>query len=182
MPGEVLSEANVLSWFAYGIQLAFMDMTRVSMKRIWFLNVTGNLLDESKICRATLVAQMVKNLPAMEETPSSVPGSGRSAGEEVDYPLQHCWASLVPQLVKSLPAVWETWVWSLGWEDPWRREQLPTPVFWRGEFHELFRGVTKSQTWLSDFYFLSQLNGENWKEQIKKEGLSQVGVKKNHSV
>ena len=23
----------------------------------------------------------------------------------------------------------------LGWEDPWRREQLPTPVFWPGEFH-----------------------------------------------
>ena len=28
------------------------------------------------------------------------------------------WASLVAQLVKNLPAVWETWVQSLGWEDP----------------------------------------------------------------
>ena len=27
-------------------------------------------------------------------------------------------ASLVAQLVKNLPAVWETWVRSLGWEDP----------------------------------------------------------------
>jgi len=27
-------------------------------------------------------------------------------------------ASLVAQMVKSLPAVWETWVPSLGWEDP----------------------------------------------------------------
>ena len=26
---------------------------------------------------------------------------------------------------------------SLGWEDPWRRERLPTPVFWLGEFHGL---------------------------------------------
>ena len=43
-------------------------MTRVSMKRIWFLNVTGNLLDESKICRATLVAQLVKNPSAVQET------------------------------------------------------------------------------------------------------------------
>ena len=25
---------------------------------------------------------------------------------------------LVAQMVKSLPAMWETWVWSLGWEDP----------------------------------------------------------------
>jgi len=36
---------------------------------------------------------------------------------------------------------------------PWRREWLPTPVFWPGEFHELFRGVAKSWTWLSDFHF-----------------------------
>ena len=27
-------------------------------------------------------------------------------------------ASLVAQMVKNLPAVWETWVRSLGWEDP----------------------------------------------------------------
>ena len=42
------------------------------------------------------------------------------------------------QLVKNPPAVWETWVRSLGWEDPWRRERLPTPVFWPGEFHGLY--------------------------------------------
>ena len=28
------------------------------------------------------------------------------------------WASLVAQLVKNPPAMWETWVHSLGWEDP----------------------------------------------------------------
>ena len=28
------------------------------------------------------------------------------------------WASLVAQLVKNLPAMQETWVGSLGWEDP----------------------------------------------------------------
>ena len=27
-------------------------------------------------------------------------------------------ASLMAQLVKNPPAMWETWVWSLGWEDP----------------------------------------------------------------
>ena len=47
------------------------------------------------------------------------------------------WASLVVQLVKNPPVMRETWVWSLGWKDPWRREQLPTPVFWPGEFHGL---------------------------------------------
>ena len=56
-------------------------------------------------------------------------GSGRSAGEGIGYALQYYWASLVAQLVKDLPAMWETWVQSLGWEDPWGRERLPTPEF-----------------------------------------------------
>ena len=48
----------------------------------------------------------------------SIPGSGRSAGEGIGYPLQCSWASLVAQLVKNLPAMRETWVRLLGWEDP----------------------------------------------------------------
>ena len=48
----------------------------------------------------------------------SIPRLGRSAGEGIGYPLQYSWASLVAQMVKNLPAVWETWVRSLGWEDP----------------------------------------------------------------
>ena len=43
--------------------------------------------------------------------------------------------SLVAQMVKNPPAMQETWVWSLGWEDPLEKEQLPTPIFWLGEFH-----------------------------------------------
>ena len=50
--------------------------------------------------------------------PSLIPGSGRSPGEGIGDPLQYSWASLVTQLIKNLPAVRETWVWSLGWEDP----------------------------------------------------------------
>ena len=50
--------------------------------------------------------------------PGLIPGLGRSAGEGIGYPLQYSWASLVAQLVKNLPAMWETWVRSLGWEDP----------------------------------------------------------------
>ena len=46
-----------------------------------------------------------------------IPGSGRSPGEGIAYPLQYSWVSLVAQLVKNLPAMWETWVRSLGWED-----------------------------------------------------------------
>ena len=50
--------------------------------------------------------------------PSLIPGLGRSPGEGISYPLQYSWASLVAQLVKNLPAMRETWVPSLGWEDP----------------------------------------------------------------
>ena len=53
-------------------------------------------------------------------------------------------------MVKNLPAIHETWVQSLGWKMPWRREWLPTPVFLPGEFHGqrslIVRGVAKNQT------------------------------------
>ena len=39
-------------------------------------------------------------------------------------------------MVKNPPAMQETWVQSLGQEDPWRRERLPNPVFLPGEFSE----------------------------------------------
>ena len=42
--------------------------------------------------------------------PGSIPGSGRSTGDGIGYPLQYSWASLVAQQVKNLPAMWETWV------------------------------------------------------------------------
>ena len=50
--------------------------------------------------------------------PGSTPRLGRSAGEGIGYPLQYSWASFVAQLVKTPLAMWETWVQSLGWEDP----------------------------------------------------------------
>ena len=65
-------------------------------------------------------------------------GLERSAGEGIGYPLQYSWASLVAQLVKNPPAIQETWVRSWVGKIPWRRERLPTPVFWPGEFHRLY--------------------------------------------
>ena len=41
---------------------------------------------------------------------SSIPGSGRSPGEGIDYLLQYYWASPVAQAVKNPPAVQETCV------------------------------------------------------------------------
>ena len=50
--------------------------------------------------------------------PGSIPGSGRSIGEGIGYPLQYSWASFVAQLVKNLPAMQDTWAQFLGLEDP----------------------------------------------------------------
>ena len=50
--------------------------------------------------------------------PGSIPGLERSPGEGIGYPLQYSSASHVVQMVKNPPAMWETWVLSLGWEDP----------------------------------------------------------------
>ena len=79
-----------------------------------------------------------KEFPCIAGDPGSIPGSGRSAREEIGYPLQYSWASLVAQLVKNLPAMWETWFDPWVGKIPWIRERLPTPVFWPGEFHGLY--------------------------------------------
>ena len=87
--------------------------------------------------------------------PRSNPGSGRSAGEGTGYPLQYSWASLVAQLVKNPPVMWQTWVRKI----PWRRERLPTPVFWPGEFHG--SGFHKTE-WLSLSRDLEHNSLKNW--------------------
>ena len=70
--------------------------------------------------------------------PGSIPGSGRSPGEGIGYPLQYSRASLVAQLIKNRPQCrrpgFDPWVGKI----PWRRERLPTPVFWPGESHGLY--------------------------------------------
>ena len=47
-----------------------------------------------------------------------ISGSRRFPEEDNGNPLQYSWISLVTQMVKNLPIMWETWVRSLGWEDP----------------------------------------------------------------
>ena len=62
--------------------------------------------------------------------PGLIPGSGRSPGERIGYPLQYSWASLVAQMIKNPPAMRETQVWSLAWEDPLEEGmKQPIPLF-----------------------------------------------------
>ena len=76
---------------------------------------------------------VVKNLPANAGDAGLSLGSVRSPGEENGNPLQYSWGSLVAQMVKNLSAMrpeFDPWVGKI----PWRKEWLPTPVFWPGEF------------------------------------------------
>ena len=66
--------------------------------------------------------------------PGSIPGLGRSAKEGIGYPLQCSCASLVAQLVKNKPVMSRPGFSPWAGKIPWRRERLPTPVFWPGEF------------------------------------------------
>ena len=82
-------------------------------------------------------AQLVKESACIAGDPGLIPGLARSAGEGIGYPLQYSWVSLVAHLVKNPSAMWRPgfspWVGKI----PWRRERLPTPVSWPGEFRGL---------------------------------------------
>ena len=80
----------------------------------------------------SLIAQLVKNLPAMQDTLVQFLG-WEDPLEKEEATLKYFWASLVAQLVKNLPAVWETWVRSLVWEDPLEKGKAthPSILAWR---------------------------------------------------
>ena len=89
-----------------------------------------------------------------------IPGLGRSPREGIGYPLQYSWASLVVQMVKNPHAMRETWVRSLGWEDPLEEGTAThsSVLYWRISMDRraqeaTVHGVAKSQTGLSNFHF-----------------------------
>ena len=70
-----------------------------------------------------------EELSCNAEDPSLIPGSGRSPGEGIIYPLQYSWLPLWLNwqricLQRGRPR-FNPWVGKI----PWRRERLPTPVF-----------------------------------------------------
>ena len=61
--------------------------------------------------------------------------------------------SLVAQMVKNLPAMQETWVLSLGWENPLEKGMATHSIFCAGEFHEqrsLVGSLGSLRPWESD--------------------------------
>ena len=100
--------------------------------------------------------------------PGLILGSGRSPGEGIGYPFQYSWASLVAQLLQNLPVMRETWVQSLGWEDPLKKGKatlssiLACRIPWT-----TVHGVPKGWTWLSDFHNLqSRWFTMSWRHQV----------------
>ena len=94
------------------------------------------------ITGASLVAQLVKNLPVMVGDLGSIPGLGTWPGEGKGYPLQYSGlensmkggASLVAQTLKCLQwgrPGFDPWVMKISWRRKWQ----PTPVSLPGESH-----------------------------------------------
>ena len=70
------------------------------------------------------------------------------------------WTSLVAQMVKHLSTVWETWVQSLGREDPLEKEMAThsSTLAWKIPWVEdpcrlQVHGVAERRIWLSNFTF-----------------------------
>ena len=80
---------------------------------------------------ASLIAQLLKNPPAMQETPFD--SWVRKIWRRDRLPTPVFLGFPVAQLVKNLPTVWETWVQSLGCEDPLEKEKATHSSFlaWR---------------------------------------------------
>ena len=94
-----------------------------------------------------------------------IPGLGRSAGEGIGCPLQYSWASLVAQLTKNPPAMWETWVQSLGWEDPLKKGKVThaSILAWRIPWTVQSMGFQRvRRDWATcTFTFIKWINNEN---------------------
>ena len=100
-----------------------------------------------------LCSSVGKELACNAGDPGLIPGSGRSPGEWIGFPLQYSWASLVAHLVKNPPAMRETLGRSPG-------EGKGYPLQYSGLENSMdciVNGVAKNQIRLSDFHFQESL-------------------------
>ena len=107
-----------------------------------------NCLLPSPSSGASLVAQLVKNLPAMQETPVRFLGQEDSPGEGIGCPLQYSWTFLVAQTVKNPSAGFDPWIGKI----PWRRARNPLQYSClenpgdRGAWRDAIYGVEQGRT------------------------------------
>ena len=135
--GVTKSWTRLSDWTELNTNLLVLLLLSLINKHFWIGGFSDSSVSKESACNAG--------------DPDLIPGLGRSAGEGIGYPLQYSWASLVAQLLKNLPAMWETWVRSLGWEDPLEKGTAThsSILTWRITVH----GVTKCRIQLSNFCF-----------------------------
>ena len=130
-------------------------LTEVSMS-IWLPHMFGSFQPHLLgSFWASLFALLLKNPPAMQQTlVQLIPGSGRSTGEEIGYPLQYSWPSLVAQLVKNMPTMRETMglIPGLG-RSPGKRNGYPLQYSGLENSMDCIVGLERVRTRLSDFHF-----------------------------
>ena len=105
----IISDAHFPLYFSSRPCISFLITTLTKHKVDWPHIVDG---------QASLVAQLVKNPPAMLETLVQFLDQEGPLKKGEAIVFQYFWASLMAQMVKNLPAIWETLVQFLGWEDP----------------------------------------------------------------
>ena len=117
-----------------------------------FLQIVSNLISFGNSNYLHISHLMLSQNAA---NPGFIPGSGRSPGEGIGYPLQYSWAFLVAQTVKYLPAVGETWIQSPGWEDPLEEGMAIHSgiLAWRIPWTEEPGGLGKNWTQMSEKHF-----------------------------
>ena len=98
--GQILLNSHTNKWAITIIDKWYGESAQYSVK----LGFPGSSVGKESICNIG--------------DPGLIPGSGRSPGEGIVYPLQYSWTSLVAQMIKNLPTMGETWIRSLGWENP----------------------------------------------------------------
>ena len=113
-----------------------------------------NLSWEIKAWRRERVRRLFTQFPIFQVTWGLVGSSFRGHSF---FPMGLYMQPEVAQLVKNMPAMWETWVQSLGWEDPLEKQMAThsSILAWRIPWTCIVHGVTRSQTQLSDFHFYS---------------------------
>ena len=175
---NVPSAGNCSQWEISALQpcpsLGGLLMTFFVLLRLWLTVLLGSYPGVLVLCVGPLNitaprGQLLAGIPAYflglnAPSPFTCPWdtSGPSTSSHLTWWqifTSSCvlWVSLLAQVVKNLPVVRETWVRSLGWEDPLEEGMAihSSLLAWRipidkGAWQVTVHRVTKSQTWLSD--------------------------------
>ena len=129
VPG--ILQARILEWVAISCSSAWKWKMKVKLLSVPLFATPWTVAYQAPPSMGFSRQEYRSGLPCPSPgDPGSIPGSGRSPGEGIGYPLQYSWASLVAQMVKNLPAVQESWVLSLVRKIPWGGHGNPLQYSW----------------------------------------------------